>query len=231
VTGAADISVIVPVRSGGERYLAAAIDSALDQTLRPREIVVVEDQTGDATRGIAEAYGTPLRCISRPHRGSAAALNAGIEDSKCDLIAFLDADDVWVPRKLELQAFALREDPALDLVFSGLDEFLSPELSGEERAGLPGPRRGRAPLKCTLLVRRRVFERIGHFDGGFGVGDFVDWYARSRDVGLRERILPDALVRRRLHPNSWSRNADQRGYARALAAAVRRRRHRPSPAG
>lgn len=225
------VSVIVPVRSGGERYLREAIDAALAQTLPPREIVVVEDLPGDPTRGIAEAYGAPLRCIPRPRRGSAAALNAGIEDTAYDLIAFLDADDLWMPQKLERQASAFRGDPSLDLVFTGMEEFVSPELSGEDRAGFADPRHGQAPLKSTLLSRRRAFGRVGPFDEGLGAADFIDWYARSREAGLRERILPEVLLRRRLHPNSWGRSADRGDYARALAAAVRRRRRRPSPAG
>jgi glycosyltransferase involved in cell wall biosynthesis len=225
------VAVIIGVRDG-ERYLAEALDSVLGQTRPPQEVVVVDDGSKDGAAAIAESYAPAVRCIRRPREGAAAALNVGLRATTGDLIAFLDADDVWDPAKLELQCEALDRDRSLDMVFGEVEQFVSPELGSASRAELraPGPAAA-AKLKGTMLVRRATFERVGGFDQSRAIAEFVDWYARAMEHGLREEMLPQVVLRRRLHESNLGRTKPElrTEYARVLGAALRRRSRRPSP--
>src|SRR6185369_7352052 len=97
------------------------------------EVLAVDDGSTDGGARIALDFGAPVRCLSQPRSGTAAALNLGIAAARGDLLAFLDADDVWVEGKLSRQHAALEREPKLDLVFGALQHFYSPELSEEER--------------------------------------------------------------------------------------------------
>ena len=227
------VAVIIGVRDG-ERYLAEALDSVLGQTLPPEEVVVVDDGSQDGTAAIADGYAPAARCVRRPPHGPAAAVNAGIEATTGELIGFLDADDVWNPAKLELQCEALDRDRSLDMVFGAVEQFVSPELGPTSRAELrpPGPA---APgkIKGAMLVRRTSFERVGPFDPERTVAEFVDWYARAIEHGLREEVLPQVVLRRRLHKRNLGRTKRElrTEYARVLGDALRRRSRRPSREG
>jgi glycosyltransferase involved in cell wall biosynthesis len=225
------VAVILGVRDG-ERYLAEAIDSALGQTRPPDEVVVVDDGSRDGTAAVADGYGPAVRCIRRQPEGPAAALNVGVEATTGELIGFLDSDDLWNPRKLELQCEAFDRDRSLDMVFGGVEQFVSPELGPASRAGLraPGPAVA-GKLKGTMLVRRSSFERVGPFDPERTIAEFVDWYARAMEHGLREEMLPAIVLRRRLHEHNLGRTKRElrTEYARVLGAALKRRSRQPSP--
>src|SRR5437763_5703586 len=100
------VSVVIPVRNG-ERFLADAIGSALGQSRPPLEVIVVDDGSSDSTAEVAQAFGSAVHCVSQPPLGVATALNCGVNLARGDLLAFLDADDVWMHEKLELQVAAL----------------------------------------------------------------------------------------------------------------------------
>src|SRR4051795_5122495 len=108
---AASIAVVIPVYNG-ERFLRDAIESVLAQSLPAAEVVVVDDGSSDRSAAVAEGFGPPVRVLRKPHRGVSAARNVGVEHSRSDLIAFLDADDRMKPDRLERQAAALAEAPA-----------------------------------------------------------------------------------------------------------------------
>jgi glycosyltransferase involved in cell wall biosynthesis len=226
VSGGKRISVVIPVRDG-ERYIAEALDTVLGQTEPPGEVVVVDDGSTDGTVAAVEAYAPAVRCLARPAEGIGAALNTGISACGGELLAFLDADDLWAERKLELQLRALDGDPAVDLVFGHVEQFVSPELTEEERAKVRLTHE-RAPglLKGAMLARRPAFDRVGGFGTGWVVADFIDWYGRSEDAGLRSLVLPDVVLRRRIHTaNTGLRRKDARqDYARAMGDLLRRRR-------
>ena len=95
------VSVVIPVHDG-ERYLAAAIESVLEQTLPPAEVIVVDDGSTDSSVQVAERYAPQgVRCHSQANAGGGAARNRGVALSEGDFIAFLDADDLWELGKLE----------------------------------------------------------------------------------------------------------------------------------
>jgi glycosyltransferase involved in cell wall biosynthesis len=224
-----DVSVIVPMYDA-EPYVGEALRSVLEQTHPAAEVIVVDDGSTDGSAHVAGGFGPPVRCVRQPHAGIAAAMNRGLREASGALIAALDADDLWTPRKLALQVAALDADPALDLVLGNLELFHSPgsdarsRVSGAMDTG-PTP----AYLRSAMLARREAFERVGIFDTRWRIGEFIDWYARAVDGGLRMAAVPEVVLRRRIHgANTTRRTADRRDYARVVKATLDRRRARAS---
>src|SRR5919205_4589183 len=100
------IIVIIPVYNG-ESYVAEAIESILDQTYRPAEVIVVDDGSTDNTAEVVKRFGDVVQYHHQPNRGAGAARNRGVELSHGEFLAFLDADDLWHKDKLahQIQAF------------------------------------------------------------------------------------------------------------------------------
>lgn len=199
------VSVIIPIYNSG-KYLREAIDSVLAQRYSPLEVLVVDDGSSDNGSELASGCGFPVRVMAIPHRGHPAARNSGVGASTGDFLAFLDADDLWTANKLDIQIEAFAANPSLDLVFGHMQNFISPELSGEERAKikcnstvLPGL------LQGSMLARRSSFARVGPFQEERKMGDFLDWYGRATLLNLNMHMLPDTLVRRRIHLGNFSR--------------------------
>jgi glycosyltransferase involved in cell wall biosynthesis len=199
------VSVVIPIYNSG-KYLREALDSVLAQGHSPLEVLVVDDDSSDDGPEIASSYAPQVRVIAIPHRGHPAARNAGVAASTGEFLAFLDADDLWAANKLDLQIEAFAAKPSLDLVFGHMQNFISLELSEEERAKikcnstvLPGL------LQGSMLVRRTSFERVGPFPEERKMGDFLDWYGRATVQNLNMHMLPDILVRRRIHLANFSR--------------------------
>ena len=111
------ISVVIPVFNG-EQWLREAIDSALNQTYPPLEIIVVDDGSADGSPEIASSYPPPVRVVRQENAGAAVTRNRGVEGSRGRLIAFLDADDWWEPTKLDRHAEVHSRDDSVGLSFS-----------------------------------------------------------------------------------------------------------------
>src|SRR5436305_4940478 len=114
------VSVIIPAYNYA-RYIAEAIDGALAQTHAPLEVIVVDDESTDDTPRVLAGYGDRIRTIRQPNGGAAAARNTGMAAARGEYVAFLDADDVWLPRKLELQLQRFEADPDLGLVHCAME--------------------------------------------------------------------------------------------------------------
>ncbi len=221
------VSVLIPAFNA-ERYLAEAIESALAQTWAPVELIVVDDGSSDATAEVARGFGDRVRYERQRNAGIGAARNRCLDLARGDQLAFLDADDVWERDKLARQLAALgsgSERP--ELVFGHVRQFVSPELPPEERARLvcpPDPQPGYLP--GAMLASGPAVERVGRFRTDLHVGEFVDWMARARDLGLRELMLDATVLRRRLHDANQSvRHRERVGdFAHVLKASLDRRR-------
>jgi glycosyltransferase involved in cell wall biosynthesis len=220
-------SVILPVYNG-ERYLAETIESVLAQTYRPLEVIVVDDGSTDGSGAVARSYG--VRYLRQANAGTAAARNTGVGLSRGALLAHMDADDLWEPEKVAVQAAALAVDAALDAVSGHLVEFHSPDLPDEIRHRLRPPRE-RMPghLLQAMLIRREAHFGVGPFETRWTIGQDMSWYLRALDAGLRLKILPDLVLRRRLHASN--KGLTQRAHAgqriEILKAALDRRRGQP----
>jgi glycosyltransferase involved in cell wall biosynthesis len=224
----ASVSIVIPVRDG-ERYLAEAIESALDQEGPRIEVIVVDDGSRDASAEVAARFAPDVQLLRSDPRGAGAARNLGVQAASGTHVVFLDADDrltrCGVARRLE--ACTRSHDP--DLVWGRARCFHSPDLPPAETARLacpPGPLRARLP--GTLLASREAFERVGPFATDLLIGEFVDWGARAHETGLREAEVDDVVLLRRLHAtNQGRRRMDARSdYARVIKAALERRRRK-----
>jgi glycosyltransferase involved in cell wall biosynthesis len=219
------ISVVIPVFNGAS-YVAQAIESVLDQTLAPTEVVVVDDGSSDSTPKIIQRFPPPVVYRRQANQGPGAARNHGIRESKGEFLAFLDSDDLWLPEKSQLQKAALDEDPQLNLVFCNMSQFRSPELPADATAGPACDESVRpSPLISCMLARRTAFERVGPLRRDLKA-EFVDWYMRAREAGLKMRTLDVLLVKRRIHAGNFTlKHQDVRlEFLQTLKASLDRRR-------
>jgi glycosyltransferase involved in cell wall biosynthesis len=218
------VSVVIPVCNGA-RYLSAAIESVWAQTAPPQEVIVVDDGSQDETPDVIRRQTRPGLCsIRQASAGAAVARNRGAAEAKGEFLAFLDADDLWTADKLALQLKAFARKPQTDMVFGHIQEFVTQEVDGR---GSP-IRRLPGYSATTMLIRRESFARTGGFDGRWKVGEFIDWYARACEFGLRDVMLPETVTLRRIHSDNQGRlkRNDAVQYAHVIRAALERRRRR-----
>lgn len=222
------ISVIIPVYNG-ERYLAEAIESVRSQTYQPLEIIVVNDGSTDGSAEVAKRFAPAVQYCYQPNRGAAAARNHGIKLAQGKFLAFLDADDLWVANKLAYQIQTFNDDPFLDMVFGHVQQFHSPELDKAVKQQIkipqeviPGQHVG------AMLIKRDSFVRVGNFNTDLELTELIDWYARAEEVGLNSLMLPEVVMKRRLHKASQGtyKRQHRQEYVHVLKAALDRRRRK-----
>jgi glycosyltransferase involved in cell wall biosynthesis len=217
------ISVIITAFDSAA-YIGQAIESVLAQTLPADEMLVIDDGSSDTTPDVVRRYQPGVSYRWQRNQGAGSARNLGIRESKGDLLAFLDADDLWLPDKLRLQNAAMEEDPALDLVFTHMSQFRDDgPAEEEERTVHP------SPLISCMLARRTAFERVGDLRTDLNA-EFVEWYLRAREAGLKLWTLDALLVRRRIHSANFTllHRDLPREYIQSLKASLDRRRAKAS---
>ena len=213
---ALDISCIVPVYNG-ERFLAEALDSILAQTHQPGEIIVVDDGSTDGTPEILARYGERVRYERQENAGPASARNAGLGLARGELVAFLDADDLWHPEKLARQSARFIARPDLGISLTRGHNFWIPELAHEEER-LRGSLSGAVSIG-SLVARRALFTSIGSFDAAARHKDVIGWLIRASHDGAVVEVLPDVLIFRRIHHTNMSRSRGGEDAAELLALA------------
>jgi len=220
------ISVVIPVYNGAE-FIASAIRSVLRQTLPASEIIVVDDGSADGSADVASKFGAPVKELRRPHQGGAAALNAGLAEASGDLLAFLDADDLWSEDKLALQSAVIGLDDSCDAVFGRVVQFVDMEGRISEPREIEGASGSFVGAhKIAMLIRRSSFDRIGPF-APEAVADLPEWYARAVQSGIRAQFLEQVVAFRRIHRSNTTRShrkmleRDYLKIARTLASRTR----------
>jgi glycosyltransferase involved in cell wall biosynthesis len=219
------ISVIIPVWNC-ERYLAEAIESVLAQTRAPEEILVIDDGSTDRSRRVAEGYAPRVTYHFKEHSGIGDTRNAGVLFSRGGFIAFLDSDDLWVEDKLEHQLALFQANTGLDAIFGLVEQFHSPDVF-PDADNRQWPRQAyTGKLAGTMLIKKDSFHRVGLFGTEWHVGEFVDWYARAVEKGLKSETLDRIVLRRRIHGSNTviRERASQADYLRILKASLDRRR-------
>lgn len=185
------VSVVIPAYNA-ERFLRRAVESVLEQTVQPLEIIVVDDGSTDGTADVARSFRDQLRYFRQRNTGVAAARNQGIAAGGGDWIAFLDADDCWLPRHLEQCWGLIEADPSLRWCCGA---YKSVDRNGcEHRAhagrwqGLPSTQAssvmffdawlaGAPMVSCGMVIHRDVFRVSGMFDPNLRRGEDRDlWY-------------------------------------------------------
>ncbi len=217
----ADYAVVIPAWNAADT-IEETLRSVAAQSVPPAEIVVVDDGSTDDTPGVAESVRVPVRVIRRPmQEGPGAATTLGVRSVRTTFVAFLDADDLWLPDKMERQLSHLAALPDVAGVFGHWQSF-----DGGPEMGLRPPLAGWS--RTTLVVRREVADAVGPMvDLPARVGDMIDWIQRAREQGHVFSLLPDTVAYRRVRPGSLSdarTNLDRnRGYLAAARNALLRR--------
>lgn len=204
------VSVIIPTFNSGA-YLNEAINSVLNQTYSPFEIIVVNDGSTDSTDNILREYLNDIKYLSQENLGPASARNLGIKAAKGEYIAFLDADDIWLPEKIEKQVDIFRKNPATALVYSRFINF--DDESGNDMGIFPdkvysGSIFDKLLLKTPILLSTAIIKSSVLF----GVGGFNENLFTAEDTNLYLRIgkthdisgMEQVLVKRRKHYSNLS---------------------------
>ena len=208
------IAAIIPVF--GARFLGQALESVFFQSRPPDEVIVVDDGSTDpqAVKRSVAPYGDWIRLLRQENRGAGAARNTGIAATSCGLIAFLDADDRWLPHFLRAQMEAFDTDSSVDLVYTdGLFVGHTP-LAGRTFMSLC-PSDGEVTLeslvaqKCNVLLssvvaRREAILSVGGFDAALRRGQDFDLWIRMARRGARMRYTRTVLTLYRRHDQALS---------------------------
>lgn len=222
------ISVVIPTYNCA-RYLPEAIDSALGQSYQALEVVVVDDGSTDETTSVLQHYrrqGERVRSVHQPNQGVAAARNHGIELAQGEWIAFLDADDFFLPGKLEAQLAIAEAQPQLGMIHSG---WYRVSAEGEvlmavepwrqiAKLDLESWLRWKPVLPSAMLFRREWLVQAGGFDPRFPPAEDTELVLRLSRMGCQADWLPQITVGYRQHENS----AMHKGLpqAKSLAAVI-----------
>lgn len=213
-------SVVIPAWNA-EDTIAEALASVWTQTRPPARVIVVDDGSTDATVAAVRASGTPTEIISQANAGPGAATTAGIATVSTPYVAMLDADDLWLPDKIERQFAFLGSRAGTAIVFGHWQAF-----SGNPVHRVAAPLPGWA--RTTLFAPTDVAKSVGPvIDPPGYAGDMIDWLARARDAGHGLSMLPELVALRRVRPGSLSnRNNELRdkGYLDVARRAILRRK-------
>lgn len=235
-----DVSVVVPCYQAAG-FLADALDSVLAQRPLPREVLVVDDGSPDgaALAAVVRRYGDapiPVRLIKEPHRGLAATRNAGIAAAGGEWVAFLDADDCWLPDFLAPQMALLRDRQA-DLAYCDALFFGGSDKDGgtvmtwfpsEEPVTLEALLAGTCvPVMSTIVARREAVRRVGGFDVDVAFGEDFELWVRMAADGARFAFSRDVRARRRIHADNMSH--DTVNMSRGQTAVIERHASRMDP--
>lgn len=235
-TSGAGVSVVIPVYNG-EAWIGRAIDSALAQGPAVAEVLVCDDGSTDGTPGLVRSFGATVSLLEADHCGNPAGpRNRGIRAAACRLIAFLDADDAWLPGKIEAQLAALRAHPGTGLVCTNAFRQADPAAADGLSSLLPSGagRSGRVLDRLVLsnfivtssvLVRRNLLFAAGLFcdDEALGAEDYDLWLRVARLAPVVYLEHPWLLYRDwgASYRDEWSAAAARSGMLRILRRAER----------
>lgn len=220
------ISVIIPTYNSAN-YISESINSILSQSFNNVEIIIVDDGSTDDTKQIVSKTDKRIYYYSQEHKGISAALNKAVKLSNSSFLSFLDADDLWYPNKLELQLSFLLNNQDIDMVFGHVVHFISPELSREEMDHVKCPQNAMPGYsRSAMLIRKESYLQAGSFSEKYSVGEFIEWYSRAQEIGLKSYLLSDLVLKRRIHKQNTTMNNNRLGsdYAKLLKVAIDRKR-------
>src|SRR5262245_30453217 len=210
------VSVVITSYNYG-RYVGAALESVREQTVRDIEVIVLDDGSSDDSIDVIERFlgDSRFRLVRQDHRGQSGTKNHGIELARAPFIAFLDADDLWAPDKLERQLARFGSDPELGVVCTGRT-LIGPDGSRIPWRDAPRPEGWvvnpmfRQNFVCfsSAMLRAEVPARVGRFDDRIGLAiDYDFWLRASRHYAFG--LIDAPLVAYRIgHVNLSRRQLD-----------------------
>lgn len=214
------VSVVIPVRNGKE-FIFEAIESVLQQNYKPIEILLVDDGSNDFDYSTLQEKDSRIRVIRLPGNGVSCARNVGMNASSGDLIAFLDADDVWLPGKIRAQVSCFQEHPEVGVVFGRFIKWSKNDRGEfppavnyvnemEINSEVDFSRSGWIYCKLllgllvgmnTAMIRRKVLLDVGGFNESMSHGEDYDFWLRCSRVTLMYSLNHE-LALYRVHDSS-----------------------------
>ena len=208
------VSVVIVTYNKAE-VLADSIRSVLRQTYRNREILVVDDGSTDNTAELVRTFGDQVRYLPKKNGGTGSARNLGIQESQGEYVAFLDGDDLWLPRKLEMQMAAFEKEP--DLAAVQCSAYCVNNRLEVLEARTCHPRQDTLldfllfhnlpAFASCVVVPKKIFDQIGGFGTDLVILSDWDMACRLARVGTL-RSVSDFLVLYRHYPSNQSRNVE-----------------------
>lgn len=217
------VSVIVPMFRARDT-IAEALASLGRQGHPNLEVILVDDGSPDDTHYVAHQAMPSAMLVRQANGGPAKARNAGLAAATGDLIAFLDADDIWPDDKLSLQLPYLAEGSGFDMALGTMRKFRRASEEADYTFSEPA---FLFVLGCGLY-RRGVFDRIGNFDHTmpFGYSDDTDWMLRAWEAKVPIKFQTDVTLHYRRHQSSITAGMDSttNGFLLAVKMSLERRR-------
>ncbi|MCW5881063.1 MAG: glycosyltransferase family 2 protein [Anaerolineae bacterium] len=223
------VSVVLPVHNG-ERFLADALASVRAQAYAPLEVIVVDDGSTDGTPRLLAGLGGDAIIQQQTRQGPAAARNHGLRMARGEIVAFLDADDVWPRGMLRRHVAYLKAHPAVDIAQGLIQQMrLDPAAPGLVFGAASTPYQ--FIDLGSAVYRRQVFERVGNFDAALWENEDTDWFFRAWEQDVTKVVLPEVALFYRQHDDNLSRGHTdpQRGLVRLFKRHLDRTRAGGSP--
>lgn len=219
------ISVIIPAYNSAA-FLAEAIASVRAQAYQPLEIIVVDDGSTDHTAQVVQELGADIRAdiryVYQQNQGPAAARNTGLALAQGELIAFLDADDLWPADKLAQQVPCLLANGETQVVwgYTQIQTYPATDLA------VPAPAPNFHSLVGSILCRKALFALVGSFDATLRLGEDMDWFKRLYEYKVALKKLPALALIYRRRPGSltYGKPIQELGWLSIIRRTVERRR-------
>ncbi len=199
------ISVIVPAYNA-EAYIAETLQSILSQKVSPLEVIVIDDGSQDNTAAIVHSFGKQVSYFYQRNHGTPAARNKGLQTARGELIAFLDADDLWSSDKLALQLRKMETHPDAEIIIGYTQHIRLQTASDGSTAFVPFKQPQPMLSMGSALIRKTVFDKVGFFDETFPYCDDIDWFLRAREQGINMLIHPETIQYYRKHTTNLTMN-------------------------
>lgn len=205
--------MIIPAYNSAE-YIGEALESVFKQTFQDFEIIVVDDGSTDDTKEILGKYRDRIRYYFQQNGGPAKARNHGIRLANGEFIAFLDADDIWLPTKLEKQIGLFKERKNLGMVTTGACSFDEKGIYGYSVDKRKKLMQGNVARNIflhsdvgtpTVMARKQVFDEVGFFDENIKYGEDDNMWIRIASHYEIE-LIDEALIKVRNHPRRMTVN-------------------------
>jgi glycosyltransferase involved in cell wall biosynthesis len=245
------ITVVIPCHNAA-KYIAATLRSVLAQPACQLEVLVIDDGSTDGSADLVEQSFSQVRVLRQANQGVAAARNHGIAQAGHEWIAFVDADDIWLPGKLQAQWSRLQDQPEARMCYTGWkvwpthevepDPALMAQLSAQANSSDPPQRRGPSGWiypellndcvvwTSTVLAQRSLLQELAGFDASLHVGEDYDlWLRASRITPIVRVDVPFALYR--LHAANLTKRVPGRNYKGEVVERALQRWGMSSPDG
>lgn len=203
------VSVIIPTYNR-EKYISEAIDSVLNQTYKDYEIIVVDDGSTDKTKEVLTKYNDKIRYFYQENQGVSVARNKGIKESKGDYIAFLDADDMWLPQHLEKEIGAFETDSKVALVYAQLRVLNKNKIVGIKPT-IPVFKvedfwAGASITTSTVIVKKECFYKVGLFNVSLKRAQDSDMWIKISSC-FKIHYIPEVLGIYRVVEDIYAKNS------------------------